>query len=583
MAASITVLVRSQQPENKYGPYTAQMLRSDGISSFALVDMDGQNAGPNGTAGAPALIILTRCRLRAKEQDRLLSYVRHGGSLIVFRPSYRLCEALGLTARFTVTKKAYLLPDPDHPATTAFPREPIQCHWATEHWGLGSLPGGAEVIAHDYADVRTPTGYPAAIRFALGKGQIALLFYDPPATVARLRFGDPDLASIPTMGFRYDPRPADLFLGHLDLSRGHLPQADLHCNLLSNLAVTMSPTPIPRLWYYPLPQQRSVMPMKSDDDWSTPEQFDALLAALEQRDGHCSFYLVRDTKLTDNEVKRRRAAGHAFGFHPNPRSQADEDPYFTMEETLCEDAEGFRRRYGFAGRTTEIHSGFWKGYMDLVPAFERVGLEMVVAYTSLRAAFGKHMTGSCRPMPFIDETGRIYRVYQQSTVLYDDASVEDILTNGVDSELARAARLLDDAMNVTYSPIGLQSHPVSFATYSSRYIAGCMDLAKERGVPIISMDEWLEFTQRRDGAQIDLCSANDAGLECDLKVGDCGGELTAAIPVPDGQRATSATVSGRRMEPETISIMGLRYALAPVAAGSAHTSTHIRVEFGEDG
>ncbi len=582
MAGSITVLVRSEQPENRYGPYTAQMLRADGITSFSIVDMDGQNAGPNGTSGTPALIILTRCRLRAREQERLLSYVRHGGSLIAFRPSYRLCEALGLTARFSVTKKAYLLPDPDHPATTAFPREPIQCHWATEHWGLGSLPGGAEVIAHDYADVRTPTGYPAVIHFGVGKGRVALFFYDPPATVARLRLGDPDLASIPTMGFRHDPRPADLFLGHFDLSRGHLPQADLHCNLLTNLIATMSPSPIPRLWYYPLPEQRSVMPMKSDDDWSTPEQFDALLEALDQRGGRCSFYLVRDTKLSDNEVKRWRAAGHAFSFHSKPRSAADEDPYFTMADTLWEDAETFRGRYGFPGRTTEIHSGFWKGYMDLLPAFEHVGLEMIAAYTSLRAAFGKYMTGSCRPMPFVDETGRIYPVYQQSTVLYDDSSVEDILTNGVDSELARAARLLDDAVNTTYSPVAIQSHPVSFATYSGRYITGCMDLAVARGVPIISMDEWLDFTLRRDEADIELCSADDAGLECDLKAGRCPGELTAAIPIPNGKRVHSATISGRRIEPETLCIMGLRYALVPVTAGTAHASTRLRAEFAED-
>jgi len=138
-------------------------------------------------------------------------------------------------------------------------------------------------------------------------------------------------------------------------------------------------------------------------------------------------------------------------------------------------------------------------------------------------------------------------------------------------------------VNVTYSPIGLQSHPVSFATYSGRYISGCLDLAKERGVPIISMDEWVEFTLRRDGASIDLRSADGVGLECDLKTGDRGGEVTAAIPVPDGCRATSATVSGRRIEPTVIPIMGLQYALVPVAAGSAHTSSHIRVEFGEDG
>ncbi len=574
MATPILVLVRSHQQENMFGRYTGEMLKLDGINSFDIVDMDTTE---DWLAGDPSVVILTRCRLRNPEQDRLLEYVREGGRLIVFRPSYRLGNALGLTAKFTVTHGAYLLPDADHPVSRGLPHEPIQCHWPTEHWGLGSLPGGAEVIAHDYADVSSASGLPAIVSFGLGNGEVALCFYDPPAAVARLRFGNPDLASINTMGFPYYGRTGDLFTNYFDLSRGHLPQADLHCNLLSNLVSHLSAEPICRLWYYRTPEQRSALPMRSDDDWSTPDQFHALCSAVEQHNGHCTFYLVRDTKLPDSEVAAWLERGHNFGYHSNPMT--DEDPYFAMEDTLRSDAENFRNRYGFTPRTMQSHCGFWRGYMDLVPVLHDIGIRMAVSYSCLLETYGKYMCGSSRPMKFVNEHGRIVDVYGQATLIYDDASIQDMLTNEVDTELAKVAKTLDYAVSVTYSPFGFQSHPVSFATYSAAYICGCMDLAKERGVPVLSMDEWLELTQSRYEAQLTVTSAGEDALECELTAGQVAGPLTVAVPVPDGKQAVGAAVDGHAIEPTPRAILGPQYALVPVQLSSAGESRRVRVEF----
>ncbi len=577
MASPILVLVRSEQPENMFGSYTGEMLKLEGINDFDLVDVDTTE---DWLATEPLVVILTRCRLRNREQEQLLGYVRDGGRLIVFRPSYRLCDAVGLTATFTTTPSPYLLPDPDHPVSRGLPHEPIQCHWTTERYDPGGLPGGAEIIAHDYADVGSPTGYASIVSFALGNGQIALCFYDPPATVARLRFGNPDLASTNTMGFRYYARPGDLFTGHFDLSRGHLPQADLHCNLLSNIVSHICPQPVPRLWYYRVPEERSALPMRSDDDGSTVEQFHALHSGVEARGGHCTFYLVRDTKLPDSEVKAWLERGHNFGYHSNPMT--DEDPYFAMEEILRSDAANFEQRYGYTARTTQIHAGFWKGYMDLVPVFYDIGLRMAVSYSCLLKTYGKYMCGSSRPMKFINQHGQIMNVFAQATLIYDDASVMDMLTNEVDTELEKMAKTLDEAVNLTYSPLGFQSHPVSFATYSAAYICGCMDLAQERGVPVLSMDEWLEFTQRRYEAQLTVAGANDEAVECDLAAGETAGPLTVAVPVPDGKAAVGATVDGRPVEATPRAILGPQYALVPVELSAPGESRRVRVEFADE-
>ena len=574
MAPSLRILVRSDQPENMFGRYTGELLKLEGINDFDIADMDTTD---DWLTGEPSVVILTRSRLYNREQEQLLSYVRNGGSLIVFRPSYRLCEALGLSATFTVTPHPYLLPDPDHPASCGLPHEPIQCHWPTERYGLGSLPGGAEIIAHDYADLTTPTGYASIISFTLGSGRIALCFYDPPATVARLRFGNPDLASINTMGFRFYARSGDLFTDYFDLSRGHLPQADLHCNLLSNLIAHISPQPVPRLWYYRVPEERSALPMRSDDDWSTIEMFEALHSGIEERGGHCTFYLVRDTNLPDATVEEWLAAGHNFGYHSHPYS-TPEDPYLAIEGILADDAANFEQRYGYTARTTQIHCATWNGYMDLVPIFHDLGLRMAVTYGSHLRTYGKYMCGSSRPLKFINEFGRIMDIFQQTTVIYDDASVQKMLTEEVDTELEKVARTLDDAVNLTYSPIGFQSHPVSYFTYSAPYIGGCMDLAQERGVPVLSMDEWLEFTQRRYEAGLTLTAADDSSVECRLTAGSLPGPLTVAVPVPESKRPAAAAVDGESVEPTLRSILGPHYALVPVELRSPGETRRITVQ-----
>ena len=574
MATSITVLVRSQQPENMFGPYTGEMLRAEGISDYQIVDMDTAEDWLNESS---SLVIVTRCHLRMSEQERLLDYVRQGGRLIVFRPSGKLRSAPGLAARYKVTCDPYLMPDADHPVTRGLPQEAIQCHWVTVRYGLGRIAGGAEIIAQDFSDPDSPTGYAAVIAIDWGAGKIGLCFYDPPASVARIRFGNPDLASTNTMGLPAYSRACDLFAGYFDPSRGHLPQADLHCNLLSNLIQYLSPQPVPRLWYYRTPQERSALPIESDDDHSTPEQFEALREGVEKRDGRCAFYLMRDTKLPDSEVRRYLERGHSFGYHSNPRS--DEDPYFAVPEILASDAEAFRQRYGFTARTTQLHSAYWRGYMGLVPVFHEIGLRMGVTYGSYLDWFGMFVTGSSRPMKFIDEFGKIHHVFQQSTPVYDDASIQKMLTEHADREIAKVAKTLDACVNIHHSPIGFSSHPLSFATYSEPFIGGVMDEARTRGMPILSMDQWYEFTQMRYDAQLVLVDASDSCTECELTAGATAGQLTVMVPIAQGSRAAGAKVDGEAVSVESLEVLGWDYALVPVELRKPGERRRIRVEY----
>ena len=565
MPASITVLVRSQQPENMFGAYTAELLRFEGLTDFRVVDLDETDEWL--TDPSP-MTILTRGHLRAAEREQLIDYVRQGGRLLVFRPALDFCTTLGLSPRYEVTFAPYLLPDADHPATRGIPHATIQCHWVCERYGIGAMTGGVEVLARDLFDRDTPTGYASIICTDLGQGKIALMFYDPPATVARIRFGNPELGTTKTTGFRHYPRSAELFTNHYDPERGHLPQADIHSALLANIVCYLCPRPLPRLWYYETPEERSALPMRSDDDWSTPDQFEALRTAVEDRDGHCTFYLVRDTKLPDDRTAAYRDRGHEFGYHSNPHG--DEDPYFAVSETLESDAGAFRQRYGYTARTTQLHSAYWRGYMDLVPLFQRIGIKMAVTYGSYQEGFGKFVCGSSRPIKFIDERGRIHDVFQQSTILYDDASVREVMTDETDRLVGEAAKLLDECVKNHHSALGFQSHPVSFATYSSPYICGVMDHAHKRDVRVLSMDEWCEFTERRYGATVQPAASTDDRIKCEVIAGEHPGRLTVMLPAGEHAESAEACVGDEPAPSVVRSLFGYDYALTPVELSQPH-------------
>jgi hypothetical protein len=65
--------------------------------------------------------------------------------------------------------------------------------------------------------------------------------------------------------------------------------------------------------------------------------------------------------------------------------------------------------------------------------------------------------------------------------------------------IAVTTKLVREAATRFYTPICFNSHPVSYHTYSSPLTDGAWDQAVELGVPILSADAWLAWTEARDG------------------------------------------------------------------------------------
>jgi hypothetical protein len=87
-----------------------------------------------------------------------------------------------------------------------------------------------------------------------------------------------------------------------------------------------------------------------------------------------------------------------------------------------------------------------------------------------------------------------------------------------------------------YTPICFNSHPVSYHTYSSPLTDGAWDQAVELGVPIVSADAWLAWTQARDAVKLE---ANASGYT--LTSAKSIPSLTILLPPALVAEATGAT------------------------------------------
>jgi hypothetical protein len=117
-----------------------------------------------------------------------------------------------------------------------------------------------------------------------------------------------------------------------------------------------------------------------------------------------------------------------------------------------------------------------------------------------------YLTGSGRPLRFVDTDGTVIPYFQQPSLWTEETLIHPrfvfSLKWSVEQALDETTKIIQRAAREFYTPFTLNSHPVSFATYSSPLVEGVWDAALAEGLPIISADEWLAWTEARDGLQM---------------------------------------------------------------------------------
>ncbi|MFD2081387.1 hypothetical protein SAMN05421678_10626 [Actinopolymorpha cephalotaxi] len=574
---TVAVIVADEQDVGKFGRYLAEILRAEGLADLEIIGLRSPRLHDLTEFAA---VVVARSRPSKVQTARLRAFAEGGGRLVLVRPSYYLARALGLRSASTMVAPAYVRPSDTSPIASGLPQEPIETHLPADAYAPEALPADALTVARLYADIGTATSFPAIVELPFGDGHVVVFTYDLAQAVSLIRQGDPDRVGGRGLGAGEPYRIQDLLTGYADSGCWHLPQADLHAAMLVNAVNQMATFPQARMWYYPEPVHRSVLVLDSDDDWSASEHFDTLLGAVDAHGGKITVYLMsgtsRGTVASPEKVAEWRARGHSFGVHHDPSdpSFGGEDPEEVILDLVRKDLADFDRHYGGGVPTTNRnHCLAWKGYVDLPKLYAELGVRMDLNSVGAGPSWLQYLTGSARPVRFVDADGTVVNCFQQSTQAYDDLAVKGLLSADPRGQAHLTRKLMEDKVTRYFSPLSMLSHPVSFFTYSRAYMELCWQAASELRMPIWSAFEWADFVVARDQARISAATCTDGVLRYRVTGKSPTGSLTILLPVAS-DRVSRATVDTEVVPVTGIDVFGWSCSLIPISVEHDRASPH---------
>ena len=528
------LLVIDQDSANRFGIYLTEILRAEGVNCFHTTDLSTLQPA---ALEKYEVVILAEALLNDEQAKMFEGYVARGGRLVSMKPDDRLGSVFGLERSAGTLSKGYIKTEPNHPACVGVNSSTLQTHSPATLYRLT----GAETIAWLYNDRDTAIEHPAISIQKFGEGFAVAFAFDLAMSIAYMRQGDPEHVNEDIDGLQ-GKRSVDMFVGWIDLERIAIPQADEQQRLLVNILAQLSRQPLPRLWYFP-EDKKSVL-IVTGDSHSNPAKFiEDVLTRVEERGGHMTVYyspqIVSDAGraarwtrfwLTDHVSLISDMLGDEFG-SPTPFMMDDwrlRGHEITLHPYVDEDLEDGWHLYWkeFTGRgyaplsqTVRTHRILWTGWVETARVQAAYGMRMNFDYyhvgPSLQKKNGEwvngHLTGSGRPMKFIDEQGRIIDHYQQLTQLTDEHLIPmDVPGWGgwpnlsAEQAVEVSKYLLDRSVKYNdYCAIGGQFHIDPFqlggdpAEKGGIFLEGTLDYAQQLGVPILSAQEWLNFTDLR--------------------------------------------------------------------------------------
>ena len=575
-ASNPILVVVDSTSANPFGAYMGEVLRAEGINAFQVEAPATVTSAY--LAGFPIVVLTQTQPLTAAQAAAYSAYVQGGGSLLALRPDPQLASVFGMSVAAGTTQEGYLLVNAANPLGAGISNQTMQFHGVADHYTLN----GGTALATLYSDATTATAFPAVVANTFGSGRAAAFTFDLVRSGVYTRQGNPATAGsadadgvVRTLtGFTN---------GWLNVDRASVPQADEQQRLLANIVESFGQqtTPIPRAWYFPSANTRSVLIVTGDDHGRQDSVFQNYASIVEQYGGDMSFYLARFGALTPSTLRALQSRGHELTIHPY--GQADNQ---TLDQGFAAAINWFESTYGLVpSPTVRNHQVAWQGWADGARVEAKYGIGMDTSFyhwgSWLVQSNGQPSctgwpTGSGLPMKFVDETGALVNVYQQVTQLVDEQLLTDAGAGfcGMDQAQATTAskQLVDSALGGFYSAVTMQVHTDYGAT---TWLGNMAAYAQSRGMPIWTTQRWLNFTQARHDATVDQLTWNATSHLLSFRYTSATTESSSAVLLPgtwQTKSITATTVDGTSAAATSITVKGLTYAAVPVPNGT-HTLT----------
>ena len=568
-----------KEDSNPYSKYLTEILRAEGFNSFASATASSITA-----AGlAPYdVVILGEVPLTAAQATTLTTWVNGGGNLIAMRPDSDLNSLLGVTSQAGTLDNGYLLTNTAAAPGTGIVNQTIQYHGSANRYNLDA---GTSAVATLYSNAATATSNPAVTMRATGTGQAAAFSYDLAKSVIQTRQGNPAWAGQERDGSS-PIRPNDLFYGAkvgdvqpdwIDLNKVSIPQADEQQRLLGNMISFMNQDkkPLPKLWYLPKGVKAAVV-MVGDDHASsngTAGSFNTLQSNSPAGCNVAAWECFRSTSLIYNNspysnAQAVTAESNGFDVGVHVTTNCNDWTPASLQAALTNDINNFKQIFPGvnAQGTSRTHCIAWSDW-STQPALEAaMGLRMDLNYYYWPGSWVQNrsgfMTGSGVPMRFADSAGNMIDTYQQPSHLVNEAYADAASqTAAITSQLDRA--------------IGTDGYYGAFGThydYSDNFDILLMNAARDRGVPVVSGQQMLDWTDGRNASSMTNMTWNSASGTLGFTAtadGRTNGMLRGMLPLSfGGKTLTSITRGGNNVSYGTETIKGIAYAFFPVQSGS---------------
>lgn len=553
------------------GRYAVEMLRAEGLTG-ALDREVSSNPVRAADLMRHQAIIVAPCDQRTGAEAAALEALQTGCAVIFLRPSRQTAQRLGLTATSVrVANEFYIAPERAHPLWFAELGDTLQFHGAADLYDRRDDGLLARISGPGWA-----MPFPAIVTGDCGAGRYAVFSYDLATSTVLFHQGSAELAST---GAHPDSdgdgvfAPSDMFQGLLDVTKRHVPQADLQQQLLVRVLAWASESvgPVARLWPFPAAQP-AVALINGDSDIMTRPQLEWFVNMTEAHGGNYTIYMMEEhlPLLPPDMAADYRRRGHSIGPHiwlkltPTPEE---------MAARIREETAHFARYYGAPPRTTRHHCVVWPGWVNTARALAGAGIGLETNYRAAERYQSGYVTGSGLPMRFIDEMGEFIECFQQETLLCDDYALIDksYLPPLSEQEVIALSRaLLDEACAHYHTAVQIYFHPVystGLRVNTGQFIhtAGWMEAVLkhclEKNIPMPSTDAWCAYNEQRRATIL-------GEQNWDPTTGHLSIQLTSVGGLPGATVVLPTRYVGRHVR--------------HVALGSAELSLHQRVVQGTD-
>lgn len=552
---SCILLLISPGPDHVYDAYLEEILLTEGYNCYEKRTVQGGDE-INDMDRFP-LVFISSGAAQYLDPQVVAEYVAGGGRVVMFKPPREWAPLFGLerpSELYCTARNAYIGVNSDHPWMQQFSHVDLQCHGEAHFYACTD----AEPIAFMAGQRGQRSAFSAVAVHRAGSGAAAFFGYDLAETIVLFHQGRPEHSSTgadPDANRDGKFAPDDFFEGMRDFHLRHVPQADVHQDILVRLlqGLMADAVPLPRLWHFPAAAP-ALLFVDGDGDSMTWEDLDWVVENTEEFGARYTLYLMTEQIETfdPERIAALRARGHEFGVHPWVGVQPDLD---TWGKGLADIITAFTDKFGYRPTSTRAHSVIFPGWDENPKLLADHGLRMETSFACGYRYQSGYANGSALPAKFISRDGQVLDCYEQSTVQTEDGSASHkCLLPPLDEQqaFALARKLMHELAQRYHGVFHPYFHPRNLA---GRGAVACqtwyrevLRTARDLGMPSLNATEWLAFSDARRAVTISDRQWQDGSLHFTLAGPLPVAGLTVLLPACSGMTPASATVAGEAAE-----------------------------------